>query len=75
MVMPGDNTEFTVTLIKPAAIEKGTKFTIREGGRTVGAGQVTEILDQFIKGQFKKMYFFIEVHLFLPKFVFFNRLM
>ena len=43
--MPGDNTEFTVTLIKPAAIEKGTKFTIREGGRTVGAGQVTEILD------------------------------
>ena len=45
MVMPGDNTEFTVTLIKPAAIEKGTKFTIREGGRTVGAGQITEILD------------------------------
>lgn len=45
MVMPGDNTEFTVELIKPVAIEKGTKFTIREGGRTVGAGQVTEILD------------------------------
>ena len=45
MVMPGDNTEFTVKLIKPAGIEKGTKFTIREGGRTVGAGQVTEILD------------------------------
>ena len=45
MVMPGDNTEFTVNLIKPAAIEKGTKFTIREGGRTVGAGQVTDILD------------------------------
>ena len=45
MVMPGDNTEFTVKLIKPAAIEKGTKFTIREGGRTVGAGQVTEIID------------------------------
>ncbi|GFZ26939.1 elongation factor Tu [Lactobacillus corticis] len=45
MVMPGDNTEFTVKLIKPAAIEVGTKFTIREGGRTVGAGQVTEILD------------------------------
>ncbi|MBT8942122.1 translation elongation factor Tu, partial [Lactobacillus delbrueckii subsp. bulgaricus] len=39
MVMPGDNTEFSVTLIKPAAIEVGTKFTIREGGRTVGAGQ------------------------------------
>ena len=45
MVMPGDNIEFTVELIKPVAIEKGTKFTIREGGRTVGAGQVTEILD------------------------------
>ena len=45
MVMPGDNTEFTVKLIQPAAIEKGTKFTIREGGHTVGAGQVTEILD------------------------------
>ena len=45
MVMPGDNTEFTVKLIKPVAIEKGTKFTIREGGRTVGAGQVTDILD------------------------------
>jgi translation elongation factor Tu len=45
MVMPGDNTEFTVELIKPVAVEKGTKFTIREGGRTVGAGQVTEILD------------------------------
>ncbi|MGO2722231.1 MAG: elongation factor Tu [Lactobacillus sp.] len=45
MVMPGDNTEFTVDLIKPAAIENGTKFTIREGGRTVGAGQVTSIID------------------------------
>lgn len=45
MVMPGDNTEFTVELIKPVAVEKGTKFTIREGGHTVGAGQVTEILD------------------------------
>ncbi|KRL63506.1 elongation factor Tu [Lactobacillus psittaci] len=45
MVMPGDNTEFTVELIKPVAVEKGTKFTIREGGRTVGAGQVTDILD------------------------------
>ncbi|WEB31364.1 elongation factor Tu [Lactobacillus mulieris] len=45
MVMPGDNTEFTVELIKPVAVEKGTKFTIREGGRTVGAGEVTEILD------------------------------
>ncbi|QIH27569.1 elongation factor Tu [Lactobacillus iners] len=45
MVMPGDNVEFTVELIKPVAIEKGTKFTIREGGRTVGAGQVTDIVD------------------------------
>ncbi len=45
MVMPGDNIQFTVDLIAPVAIEKGTKFTIREGGRTVGAGQVTEILD------------------------------
>jgi elongation factor Tu len=44
MVMPGDNTSLTVTLIQPIAMEKGLKFAIREGGRTVGAGQVTEIL-------------------------------
>jgi elongation factor Tu len=44
MVMPGDNTNFTVNLIQPIAMEKGLKFAIREGGRTVGAGQVTEIL-------------------------------
>jgi elongation factor Tu len=44
MVMPGDNTNFTVKLIQPIAMEKGLKFAIREGGRTVGAGQVTEIL-------------------------------
>ena len=44
VVMPGDNVEFTVELIKPVAIEKGTKFSIREGGRTVGAGTVNEIL-------------------------------
>jgi len=44
MVMPGDNTSLTVTLIMPIAMEKGLKFAIREGGRTVGAGQVTEIL-------------------------------
>ena len=44
MVMPGDNTNLAVTLIKPIAMEKGLKFAIREGGRTVGAGQVTEIL-------------------------------
>jgi elongation factor Tu len=45
MVMPGDNTTVVVELIHPIAIEEGTKFSIREGGRTVGAGQVTEILD------------------------------
>lgn len=45
MVMPGDNVAFDVELISPVAIEKGTKFTVREGGKTVGAGQVTEILD------------------------------
>ena len=44
MVMPGDNAELTVKLIHPIAIELGTKFSIREGGRTVGAGNVTEIL-------------------------------
>jgi elongation factor Tu len=44
MVMPGDNTNLKVTLIQPIAMEKGLKFAIREGGRTVGAGQVTEIL-------------------------------
>ncbi|KRN88913.1 elongation factor Tu [Ligilactobacillus ceti] len=45
MVMPGDNVTFTVELIVPVAIEKGLKFTVREGGRTVGAGVVSEILD------------------------------
>ena len=44
MVMPGDNTPLTVKLIQPIAMEKGLKFAIREGGRTVGAGQVVEIL-------------------------------
>jgi elongation factor Tu len=44
MVMPGDNTSLKVKLIQPIAMEKGLKFAIREGGRTVGAGQVTEIL-------------------------------
>ena len=42
--MPGDNTSLVVKLIAPIAMEKGLKFAIREGGRTVGAGQVTEIL-------------------------------
>jgi elongation factor Tu len=44
MVMPGDNTSLNVVLIQPIAMEKGLKFAIREGGRTVGAGQVTEIV-------------------------------
>lgn len=45
MVMPGDNVTITVELIAPVAMDKGLRFAIREGGRTVGAGQVTEILD------------------------------
>lgn len=45
MVMPGDNVEMEVQLIAPIAVEQGTKFTIREGGRTVGAGNVTEIIE------------------------------
>jgi elongation factor Tu len=44
MVMPGDNTEMKVELIQPVAMEEGLKFAIREGGRTVGAGQVTKIV-------------------------------
>ena len=44
MVMPGDNVEMTVELIAPIAIEKGTKFSIREGGRTVGSGNISEII-------------------------------
>ena len=44
MVMPGDNVEMTVELICPIAIEQGTKFSIREGGRTVGSGNITEII-------------------------------
>jgi elongation factor Tu len=44
MVMPGDNTQMTVELIMPIAMEQGLRFAIREGGRTVGAGTVTEIL-------------------------------
>ena len=45
MVMPGDNVDMTVELIAPVALEKGTKFSIREGGRTVGAGSVTDIIE------------------------------
>jgi elongation factor Tu len=44
MVMPGDNVEIVVELIHPIAVEQGTKFSIREGGRTVGAGNVSEII-------------------------------
>ncbi|MET4049728.1 MULTISPECIES: elongation factor Tu [unclassified Rhodococcus (in: high G+C Gram-positive bacteria)] len=44
MVMPGDNTEMTVVLIQPVAMDEGLRFAIREGGRTVGAGRVTKIL-------------------------------
>jgi elongation factor Tu len=43
MVMPGDNVDMTVELITPIAMEKELRFAIREGGRTVGAGVVTEI--------------------------------
>ena len=45
MVMPGDNTQMTVELITPIAMEKGLRFAIREGGRTVGSGVVTKILE------------------------------
>ena len=45
MVMPGDNVSLKVTLINPVALEKGLRFAIREVGRTIGAGQVTEVLD------------------------------
>ncbi|MCB0225707.1 MAG: elongation factor Tu, partial [Anaerolineae bacterium] len=45
MVMPGDNVELTVQLIVPVALEDGSKFAIREGGRTVGAGVITKIIE------------------------------
>ena len=45
MCMPGDNVEMSVELLAPIAIEKGTKFSIREGGRTVGSGNITEIIE------------------------------
>ena len=45
MVMPGDNTQMTVELIAPIAMEKGLRFAIREGGRTVGAGTVTDVIE------------------------------
>ena len=45
MVMPGDYVNMTVNLIEPVALEPGSRFAIREGGRTVGAGVITEVLD------------------------------
>ena len=45
MVMPGDNVSVSVELLTPIAMDKGLKFAIREGGRTVGAGVVSEITD------------------------------
>ena len=45
MVMPGDNVNLEINLITPIAMEKGLRFAIREGGRTVGAGTITEILE------------------------------
>jgi elongation factor Tu len=45
MVMPGDNVGLTVELITPIAMDRGLRFAIREGGRTVGAGTVTDILE------------------------------
>ena len=44
MIMPGDNTSFEVELITPVAMEKGLRFAIREGGKTIGAGAVSEII-------------------------------
>jgi elongation factor Tu len=45
MVMPGDNVAMEIELIQPIAMEKGLRFAIREGGRTVGAGTVTEVVE------------------------------
>ena len=45
MVMPGDNIKMTIKLITPIAIEKGLRFAIREGGRTVGSGVVSDIIE------------------------------
>ncbi|MFY9311875.1 MAG: elongation factor Tu, partial [Tepidanaerobacteraceae bacterium] len=45
MVMPGDNIEMTIELISPIAIEQGLRFAIREGGKTVGAGVVAEVIE------------------------------
>ena len=45
MVMPGDNVQMTATLIAPIAMEEGLRFAIREGGRTVGAGVVSKVIE------------------------------
>jgi len=45
MVMPGDNSQLEVELITPIAMEKGLRFAIREGGRTVGAGTISDVMD------------------------------
>jgi len=45
MVMPGDNISIEVELIQPIAMERGLRFAIREGGRTVGAGTITEVIE------------------------------
>ncbi len=45
MCMPGDNVEMHVELLKPIAVEQGTRFSIREGGRTVGSGNVIKIVE------------------------------
>ncbi|NLO91567.1 MAG: elongation factor Tu, partial [Elusimicrobia bacterium] len=45
MIMPGDNADMTVNLLTPIAMEKGVRFAIREGGHTVGAGVVVEIIE------------------------------
>ena len=45
MVMPGDNVTMSIELITPIAMERGLRFAIREGGRTVGAGTITEIIE------------------------------
>ena len=51
MCMPGDHVEMTIELIYPVAMEKGLRFAIREGGRTVGSGSVTEILESFVSAE------------------------
>jgi len=45
MIMPGDNVSMEIELITPIAMEKGLRFAIREGGRTVGAGTITDIIE------------------------------